>query len=193
MPAAVDEKIILDAALAVWREQGFRDATTRKVAERAGIGEITLFRRFGDKVGLFGAALSTEAEVFRAAGATYSGDLNEDLVRTVDAYQDLLARNGGIILDFLIEAPKNPDLARIRQIPMTAVASVASVIARYQAEGLLGPGSPMELVTELLGPLVMRYAVSRAQVGLQMYVSADVVVARFLAGSLVQRDSSGVR
>lgn len=182
MPAAIDEKIILDAALAVWREQGFRDATTRKVAERARVGEVTLFRRFGDKVGLFGAALSTEAERFRAAGATYTGDLRGDLVRIVDAYQALLERNGVILLDFLLDAPKHPELARMGQIPMAAIASAAFVIARYQAEGRIASGAPLELVADLLGPVVMRYAVSRAQGGIPMQVASDVVVTRFLTG-----------
>ena len=40
---------ILDAAVQVYAETGFGGATTRRIAERAGVNEITLFRHFGSK------------------------------------------------------------------------------------------------------------------------------------------------
>jgi AcrR family transcriptional regulator len=40
---------ILQAALAVFTEVGFRGATTRRIAQEAGVNEITLFRHFGSK------------------------------------------------------------------------------------------------------------------------------------------------
>jgi AcrR family transcriptional regulator len=52
----VREKI-LDAATRVYAESGFRGTTTRRVAEEAGVNEITLFRHFGSKDALIGAAL----------------------------------------------------------------------------------------------------------------------------------------
>lgn len=182
MPAAVDESRILSAALAVWREEGYRNATTRKVAERAGVGEVTLFRRFGDKCGLFGAALATEAERFQALGAHYTGDVEVDLLAIVNAYQALLDRNGGIVLDFLIEAPHNVELAKIGETPLAAIRRVASVLMRYQTEGILKTGDPLLQVTSLLGPLVMRFAIGRAQPVLAVKLPAEDVVAPFLSG-----------
>lgn len=58
------ERRILAAARAVFEEEGFRGATTRKIAERAGVNEVTLFRHFASKEALIGAAL---AEGHRAA------------------------------------------------------------------------------------------------------------------------------
>ena len=40
---------ILDAALAVLAREGYGGATTRKIAEEAGINEVTLFRKFKSK------------------------------------------------------------------------------------------------------------------------------------------------
>lgn len=40
---------ILRAALTVFTEVGFRGATTRRIAQEAGVNEITLFRHFGSK------------------------------------------------------------------------------------------------------------------------------------------------
>ncbi|MGD9894890.1 MAG: TetR/AcrR family transcriptional regulator [Dehalococcoidia bacterium] len=51
------EERILDAAARVFAETGFRGATTRRIAEAAGVNEVTLFRRFPTKDALIVAAL----------------------------------------------------------------------------------------------------------------------------------------
>lgn len=48
---------ILDAAAKVYSETGFRGATTRRIADRAGVNEITLFRHFGSKTRLLHEAI----------------------------------------------------------------------------------------------------------------------------------------
>jgi AcrR family transcriptional regulator len=44
---------ILDAALTLVAEKGYRGATTREIAQKAGVTELTLFRHFGSKEKLF--------------------------------------------------------------------------------------------------------------------------------------------
>jgi AcrR family transcriptional regulator len=48
---------LLAAALAVFAEKGYRAATTREIAARAGVAELTLFRHFSSKQGLFDVLL----------------------------------------------------------------------------------------------------------------------------------------
>ncbi|MFW9942864.1 MAG: TetR/AcrR family transcriptional regulator [Candidatus Thorarchaeota archaeon] len=48
---------ILDAAITLFTELGYSGTTTRKIAETAGINEVTLFRNFGTKENLFFKAL----------------------------------------------------------------------------------------------------------------------------------------
>ena len=48
---------ILTAAAHVYAEHGFRGATTRRIADAAGVNEVTLFRSFGSKAALIEAAL----------------------------------------------------------------------------------------------------------------------------------------
>jgi AcrR family transcriptional regulator len=50
------EKLVR-AALEVFAETGFEGATTRAIAERAGVAEKTLFHHFGSKAGLFTEAV----------------------------------------------------------------------------------------------------------------------------------------
>jgi len=48
---------ILDASLKVFFEEGYAGATTRAIANKAGVNEVTLFRHFGSKKRLFKAVL----------------------------------------------------------------------------------------------------------------------------------------
>ncbi len=48
---AIRERL-LDAAARVYAETGYRGATTRRIAQEAGVNEITLFRHFGSKTTL---------------------------------------------------------------------------------------------------------------------------------------------
>ena len=50
-------EIILAAALEAYAKFGFRGATTRRIAETAGVNEVTIFRHFGSKELLLGEAL----------------------------------------------------------------------------------------------------------------------------------------
>jgi AcrR family transcriptional regulator len=62
---------LLDAALKVYAETGYRGATTRRIAGQAGVNEITLFRHFGSKDALIREALTR-------AGASEVPDLLPD-------------------------------------------------------------------------------------------------------------------
>ena len=46
---------LLGAARAVFAAKGYQAATTREIAARAGVAELTLFRHFSSKQGLFEA------------------------------------------------------------------------------------------------------------------------------------------
>ena len=56
MTIDVREKIIT-AAMTAYAESGFQGATTRRIAEIAGVNEVTIFRNFGSKAALMDEAL----------------------------------------------------------------------------------------------------------------------------------------
>ena len=183
MPPPVNEDRILDAALSVWREQGYRDATTLKVAERAGIGEVTLFRRFGGKGKLFAAALAREAKSFEIAALAPSDNVESDLLNIVHAYEQLLDRNGAIIADFLLNRPNDPAFDELAVIPRAAITKVAGIIVSHQQAGRLQPGPPLQLMIGLLSPLIMSHMLRRAQPELSLGTAPQEIVRRFLKGS----------
>ncbi len=49
---------LLEAAARLYAETGYRGATTRRIAMRAGVNEITLFRHFGSKDALMREAIT---------------------------------------------------------------------------------------------------------------------------------------
>ncbi len=59
--AARNRELIISAAAAVFAERGL-DAATAEIAQRAGVGEATLFRRFPTKDDLIDAVIETRME-----------------------------------------------------------------------------------------------------------------------------------
>jgi AcrR family transcriptional regulator len=66
---------LLAAAARIYGESGFRGATTRRIADEAGVNEVTLFRLFGSK-----SALISEAIRAHAPRATNPGGLPDEPV-----------------------------------------------------------------------------------------------------------------
>src|SRR4026209_2920921 len=59
---------LIDAAIAVFGEYGFRGATTRRIADAAGVNEVTIFRLFGSTSALLEEAVrQSEARTTRPA------------------------------------------------------------------------------------------------------------------------------
>ena len=60
------EQKFLDAALEIFAEKGYKGATTRIIAQKAGVSELTLFRKFKTKENLFNAVLTHNIEKVKA-------------------------------------------------------------------------------------------------------------------------------
>src|SRR6202034_2250042 len=85
----VADATMFDAALKVLAERGYAGATTRRIADAAGVNEVTLFRRFGDKRQLIRAAIHADIDRFANDGLTATGNLEADLIRVVEYYSDI--------------------------------------------------------------------------------------------------------
>jgi AcrR family transcriptional regulator len=56
-PSAVIRGLLLDSARQLFAAKGYAGASTREIAEQAGVREALIFRHFGNKAGLFRAAV----------------------------------------------------------------------------------------------------------------------------------------
>lgn len=154
MGRRVADEEVFEAAIAVMVERGYTGATTKQIAEAAGINEVTLFRRYGTKARLLRAALLAEVEAFGGPqGVRHTGDVAADLERVVDGYLTLLRRRGRLIPLILAELPRHDELAEVVEVPQRLLMAVGAMIARYQHDGVLRVEPPMQSVAALLGPL----------------------------------------
>lgn len=77
----IDDKILIEAARAVFREQG-AFGTTKDVAKRAGVSEAVIFQRFPTKAALFLAAMMPPPLDVGSIILTGGPDPKRDLVET---------------------------------------------------------------------------------------------------------------
>jgi outer membrane protein TolC len=103
---------LIDAALRVYAEGGFRGATTRRIAEEAGVNEVTLFRLFGSKGALIEEALRTRAEaVARPALPDVPVDPQRELTEWAAADHAFMLESAGMIRSSLAEMHQHPECA----------------------------------------------------------------------------------
>lgn len=59
-------RAILEAAFAVFAEQGYSQASVQEIAEAAGVAKLTVYNHFGDKESLFRQAMEAAADIVSA-------------------------------------------------------------------------------------------------------------------------------
>ncbi len=59
------EKKIIEVAARMFVEEGYGQATTKKIAKEAGVHEMTLFRKFGSKDNLLEAVMARNEKIIR--------------------------------------------------------------------------------------------------------------------------------
>ncbi len=108
---------LLRAALTIFSREGLHGATTRGIADEAGVNEVTLFRLFGTKDGLLQALLSSmvveavsQSDADKEKWST--GDLRENLRRFAESHYNLLAGGEAFIRTMIGEARRYPEGAR---------------------------------------------------------------------------------
>lgn len=169
MPKIIDDENVYRAAMQIVIERGFARATTKQIAEAAGVSEVTLFRKYASKSELVRQAIMATAEQMDFTGASnYTGDVAADLQRVVEAYQDLSAQHGQFITTLIGEIARHPELGDLLDAPLQLMEGVAALLARYQAEGFLQPELPLQAVAALLGPLMIANMIRQANAAVSL-------------------------
>lgn len=110
---------LLEAAAKLYAEAGYRGATTRRIAQEAGVNELTLFRHFGSKAELLHSAIGSCQEGTLDLGLPFEPG---DPVREIEewAAQRLanIRQHSGLIRTALGEIQEHPDLIRPSEHPM---------------------------------------------------------------------------
>jgi ABC-2 type transport system ATP-binding protein len=104
---------ILQAAASIFGEKGYAGATTRAIAARAGVNEVTLFRHFGRKEHLLSAVIDQHSrlpELIAHLETRLTGDYHQDLVQIADLFFQVLTERREVVRLMLCEADQFPEL-----------------------------------------------------------------------------------
>jgi len=111
----VDTKIrIMDAAMDLFSANGFNSTTTRSIADKAGVNELTLFRHFKTKENLLSEVIDhyfAEAGMKEHIPRDLIGDPSEDMYRIITAVRENLQERKQLFRLMLREVASNEVVA----------------------------------------------------------------------------------
>lgn len=177
---------LIEAALALIGEKGTRGASTRAIAERAGLNEVTLFRTFGRKDDLVAACIQSLFQ--HILGPTGQRPQSDDVVADLEAlasdYFRLTSSHRHALARLLPEVRRNQKLAEaiVRDTASPVTAAMFGLFAHHQkARRLRTDVDPRELTLAFLGPL-LAHAMIGDLLGLPDALDLPAYVARYLDG-----------
>lgn len=118
----LSDKIVL-AFLELVQEEGYKGATTRKIAQAAGVNESTIFRHFKDKKNLLYATVNKFIDTLEAQEIVnadkLTGDIEADVMTISRGYQTYANSYQAIILLGIRESVDFPEINEtISQVPI---------------------------------------------------------------------------
>ena len=129
---------LVAAAALVYAENGYRGATTRRIAQAAGVNEVTIFRHFGSK-----AALLTEAIHERSRNGTSEGlpavpaRPDREVTAWAQALMRHLVEQRALIRTCMGEMSEHPEIVdAARAQPERAMSELQAYVGRLQATNL---------------------------------------------------------
>jgi AcrR family transcriptional regulator len=157
-PEETRERIIAAARETIARK-GKRGATTREIADAAGVNEATLFRHFGNKEQLLidvARKFCPEAKL-RELIVTLHGPVEEDLYQLARAMNDHLEGMSDLVRWSLVEQDYEESIfAREAWRPQTAVRAAINEFMDRRIEAGELQGNPDELAAVLMGMVFAR-------------------------------------
>ena len=123
---------ILDAGLSLFSKKGYLGATTKEIAKKAGVAELTLFRHFSSKERLFGEAIKRRSFLPALKGLLPElKDLEyaDALAVIANRYLERLSEKRDLIRIMHSEIHLYP--AKVREIQQKFVGEIVGTLAFY--------------------------------------------------------------
>jgi AcrR family transcriptional regulator len=154
---------ILEAALEVFAEAGTRGATTRRIAEAAGVNEVTLFRQFGSKDALLQEALQWASQrvlVLSLPGAPR--DPGAELTAWCREHLRVMHQARALLRTSIGEFESNPEFSAPGcEVPTRVSRELEAYVQRLRERGLADPHLDTRGAASLLMGALFADAISR--------------------------------
>jgi len=132
---------ILTAARQLMAQKGYKGATTRQIAELAGVNEVTIFRHFKNKERILLELLEDLTDIrslLEQSTQASCEDVKEFLKHYARSYFGMLVERKEILMICMIEADNNPEVVNLfSRIPMTAVDVLSVKLQEMHRQGKL--------------------------------------------------------
>jgi outer membrane protein len=154
---------ILDAAVRLYGEHGFRGTTTRRIAQEAGVNEVTLFRLFGSKTALLLEALRVHGvEPVGAELPSVPTDPLGELTAWCTHKRRAISNMRSIIRKAMSEFEENPAMPKcITHGASATYASLREYLQRLSAAGFTSGKADAPAAASMLISTVFHDAIAR--------------------------------
>jgi len=138
IPGSDSRERILEAAARVYAQYGFRGATTRLIAQEAGVNEVTLFRLFGSKAQLFDELLHKQLHASTVPGLpTEPLDPEVELTEWCAVLLAQMRASRSFLRKMIGETEERPEAARSACMgPHCAAESLERYVGKLRERGL---------------------------------------------------------
>lgn len=190
---------ILAAASGLFGERGYRGTTTRAIAERAGVNEVTVFRRFGSKQGLLRALGESWAKTmagFAVVGIPDPADIRGTLHALARMEVTQARHLGTVAMRLALDAKSDPEVAEVMGAgPAQNLGGLASYLTERQGAGDIRPEIDPRVMAEGFFLLTSTLVMSREVLGsgfedataVPAEQAAEQLIDIYLEGALTHR------
>lgn len=191
---------ILDAAEELIAERGYAATSTRAIAERAGVNEVTLFRRFENKAGIL-RGLGERFAAKSAARAVSELPDPDDVLGTLRAIarQEIESsiESGGVALRLAFDARSVPEVAAmVGEGPRANLEALAGYFTDRQRAGAVREDIDAVVLAEAFSSLTSSFVMLRSMMGTRpedtmQGTSVEQLVDLFWSGSRARGGGDG--
>lgn len=143
------QKRILKAFKDLLLQNGYRNATTHKIAELAKVNETTIFRNFKDKHGLLQATIDQYlADIdYLKHEQKDTGNLEKDLTNMAGKYQHFVFEHQAIFMVGLRESFALPEVNKdVEKIPIHFKTLLVNYLKKMQKRGHISQRADIEVL-----------------------------------------------
>ena len=168
---------IADAALEVFADKGFGVATTREIARKAGVNEVTIFRHFRTKERLFNAAAARLGQVpLKVIGEPPepSDDIVADLTEIGMFITAGVTENSKYFRLMISEVTRRPKLwDNVAEAPMFIISLLSGYFDKAKARGLVRKDLDSTIAALAFFSFFFRTLVATAFLGKDVFIEMN--------------------